>query len=82
MFIFGLSTIPSLFALGLFSSIFSRGNIRKMMMNLASIVVIIYGFYTIYRGYAFIENPNKSLLNCCSVDIESISKDSEVKKFK
>ncbi len=82
MFIFGLSTIPSLFALGLFSGIFSRGNVRKVMMNLASIIVIIYGFYTIYRGYAFIENPNKSLLNCCSVDIETMSKDAEVKKFK
>ncbi len=35
------------------------------MMNLASIIVILFGIYTIYRGYDFIENPEKSALNCC-----------------
>ena len=68
MLIFGLSTIPSLFTLGIFTSLLSKSNIRKVMMNLSSIVVIIYGLYTIYRGYDFIKNPNKSLLNCCEVD--------------
>ena len=66
MLIFGLSTVPSLFALGFFAGIFRRGNLRKMMMNLAAIVVIAYGFYTVYRGYDFIKHPDKSLLNCCS----------------
>jgi len=65
MLIFGLSTIPALFSLGVFTSYFKETNFRKTMMNLASIVVIIYGFYTIYRGYDFIKNPNKTLLNCC-----------------
>jgi sulfite exporter TauE/SafE len=68
MLIFGLSTIPSLFTLGMFTSILSKSHIRKVMMNLSSIVVIIYGLYTIYRGYDFIKHPNKSLLNCCDVD--------------
>jgi len=68
MMIFGLSTIPSLFALGFFSGMFTRNNLRKAMMNLSAIVVISYGFYTIYRGYNFIYNPNKSLLNCCEVE--------------
>ncbi len=71
MFIFGLSTIPSLFTLGFFSGIFKGLSYRKVMMNLASIVVIIYGIYTIYRGYDFIQNPNKSLLNCCEVEKKS-----------
>ncbi len=68
MFIFGLSTIPSLFTLGFFAGIFTKSGIRKVMMNLASIIVIVYGFYTVYRGYAFIENPDKSLLNCCKTE--------------
>jgi len=68
MFIFGISTIPSLFTLGFFTSIFTKTNFRKIAMNLASIIVIIYGFYTIYRGYDFIKHPDKSLLNCCKTE--------------
>ncbi len=83
MFIFGLSTIPSLFTLGFFAGIFTKSNFRKTMMSLASIIVIIYGLYTIYRGYDFIENPNKSLLNCCSVstDKEDINSSSKFKSL-
>ena len=46
-------------------------------MNIASIIVILFGFYTIYRGYDFIKNPNKSVLNCCEADVnieENITK--------
>ena len=68
MFVFGLSTIPSLFTLGFFAGIFTRSHLRKTMMNLAAIIVIAYGFYTVYRGYDFIEHPGKSLLNCCEVE--------------
>jgi hypothetical protein len=32
--------------------------------------VILFGIYTIYRGYDFIENPEKSVLNCCEDDKE------------
>jgi sulfite exporter TauE/SafE len=49
MSVFGLSTVPSMFTLGFFTSIFTKTNFRKTAMNLASIIVIIYGFYTIYR---------------------------------
>jgi len=70
MFIFGISTIPALFSLGFFTQLLNRGNMRKTMMNLASIIVILFGFYTIYRGYAFIENPNKSVLNCCESEVK------------
>lgn len=65
MFIFGLSTIPALFGLGFFTQLLSNSSLRKNMMNLASIIVILFGVYTIYRGYDFIENPQKSVLNCC-----------------
>jgi len=81
MFIFGLSTVPSLFTLGFFAGIFKQGNIRKVMMNLAAIVVIAYGFYTVYRGYAFIEDPSKSLLNCCDVDAVKEANVTDLPKF-
>ncbi len=83
MFIFGISTIPSLFTLGFFSGLFKGLNYRKIMMNLASIVVIIYGIYTIYRGYDFIKHPNKSLLNCCEVsENQDINNSNDTNKFK
>lgn len=81
MFIFGLSTVPSLFTLGFFAGIFTKSNLRKMMMNLAAIIVIAYGFYTIYRGYDFIEHPGKSLLNCCKVEGVQESNMSDLPKF-
>jgi sulfite exporter TauE/SafE len=71
MFIFGLSTIPALFSLGFFTQLLNKGSLRKKMMNLASIIVILFGIYTIYRGYDFIENPDKSVLNCCEDDKKS-----------
>jgi len=84
MLIFGLSTIPALLGLGLFSSLFTKGNFRQMMINLASLVVIAYGAFTIYRGVDFIKHPDKSLLNCCEseerVDINSTQMD--IKPFR
>jgi len=65
MFIFGVSTIPAMVGLGLFTSLFAKSSMRKSMITMASIIVVIYGIYTIYRGYDFIRNPDKSLLNCC-----------------
>lgn len=66
MFIFGVSTIPALFSLGFFTQLIERAGVRKNMMQVASIVVVLFGIYTIYRGYAFVQNPDKSVLNCCS----------------
>ena len=65
MLIFGLSTIPALFSLGYFTQLLTKSSLRKVMMNLASIIVILFGLYTIYRGVDFIKNPDKSILNCC-----------------
>ncbi|NKQ40832.1 MAG: sulfite exporter TauE/SafE family protein [Sulfurovum sp.] len=82
MLIFGLSTVPSLFMLGMFSGIFANTGLRKIMMNLAAVVVVAYGVYTVYRGYAFIENPDKSLLNCCESEVSNdINSSSALPKF-
>ena len=82
MMVFGLSTVPALFSLGMFAGIFSKSSMRKTMMSLAAIVVLFYGAYTIYRGYDFIIHPDKSLLNCCEADGEAgESNQSQLKKF-
>jgi len=81
MLIFGLSTVPALFTLGLFTGVFIKSNFRKTMMNLAAMVVVIYGFYTIYRGYDFILHPEKSLLNCCDTDQKIENGENQLPKF-
>ncbi len=82
MFIFGLSTVPSLFTLGFFTGIFTKSSIRQSLMSLAAVIVMIYGFYTIYRGYDFIKHPDKSLLNCCETETVSEDKLPKSKVFK
>jgi sulfite exporter TauE/SafE len=64
MAIFGISTIPAMFGLGFLASLTSATSFRNMMVSLASIAVIIYGSYTIYSGYDYISNPQKTILNC------------------
>ena len=64
MLIFGLSTIPALFSLGFFVGLFNQGNFRNIMIKLAAISVLIYGGYTVYNGYTYIENQKKTLLQC------------------
>ena len=79
MFIFGVSTIPALFGLGIFTQILSRSSLRKVMMNITSIIVILFGIYTIYRGYDFIKHPDKSVLNCCESEHEDEGNTSRVR---
>jgi sulfite exporter TauE/SafE len=64
MFIFGISTIPAMFSLGFLSSLASATSFRNMMMSLSSVAVILYGTFTIYNGYTYIENPHKTILDC------------------
>jgi sulfite exporter TauE/SafE len=61
---FGLATIPALFALGYFVGSFKNSKFRDYMMKIASILVILYGLYTMYNGYIFITVSDSSLLNC------------------
>ncbi len=64
MFIFGISTIPALFSLGFFVGLFKQTSLRNIMIKLAAILVIGYGIFTIYNGYKYITNPQRTLLQC------------------
>ncbi len=64
MFIFGISTIPALFSLGFFLGLFKQSGFRNIMIKFASIAVILFGIYTLYSGYDYLTNPNKSILEC------------------
>jgi len=81
MLIFGLSTVPSMMGLGFFTSIFTHTTMRKTMMNLAAIVVVLFGLYTVYRGYDFIRHPDKALLNCCETDVSTEQNSTTLPKF-
>ncbi len=64
MGIFGLSTVPTMFSLGFFIGLFKQSSFRSLMMKIASVAVIFYAIFMIYNGYEYINNPNKTLLNC------------------
>jgi len=64
MIIFGLSTIPALFSLGFFVGLFKKSGFRNIMIKLAAVSVIIYGSYTIYNGYDYLVDPNRTILQC------------------
>jgi hypothetical protein len=51
MFIFGISTIPSLLGFGFIIGFLKSGNFRETMIQIASIIIILYGIYTAYLGY-------------------------------
>jgi hypothetical protein len=64
MFIFGMSTIPAMFSLGFLASLATATSFRNMMMSLSSVAVLLYGVFTIYNGYEYIANPQKTLRDC------------------
>lgn len=55
---FGLATIPALFFLGFITKLLQKGSLRGTMMKLASLLVILYGVITLYKGYNFIAHPD------------------------
>jgi len=57
---FGLATIPALFFLGTVTKFLQKGSLRGTMMKLAAMLVIFYGFYTLYKGYKFIAHPKET----------------------
>ena len=65
MLIFGISTIPALFSLGFFIGLFKNNKFRNIMINLASVSIIIFGIYTIYQGYEYIKYSQKNIHQCC-----------------
>ncbi|RUM66285.1 MAG: sulfite exporter TauE/SafE family protein [Sulfurospirillum sp.] len=64
MLLFGLSTIPAMFGMGFFVGFLKQSSTRNLILKLASLTVIAYGIFTIYNGYNFITDPNRSLLHC------------------
>jgi sulfite exporter TauE/SafE len=56
---FGLATIPALFFLGFITKFLQKGNLRGTMMKLASLLVIVYGIFTLTKGYNFIAHPDE-----------------------
>lgn len=56
MFIFGLSTVPAMFSLGFFVGLFKQNELRNLFIKIASILVILFGVYTAYNGYNFIND--------------------------
>ncbi len=59
MAIFGLATIPALFFLGFVTKFLQKGSLRGTMMKLASLLVILYGGITLFKGYNFIAHPKE-----------------------
>ncbi len=64
MLIFGLSTVPAMFSMGFFVGFLKQTSTRNLILKLAAIAVVAYGIFTIYNGYGFITDPNRSLLHC------------------
>ena len=56
---FGLATIPALFFLGFVTKFLQKGNLRGTMMKLAALLVIVYGVFTLTKGYKFIAHPEE-----------------------
>ena len=58
MAVFGLATIPALFFLGSVTKLLQRGQWRDMMLKVGAILVILYGGWTLFKGYNFIAHPD------------------------
>jgi sulfite exporter TauE/SafE len=56
---FGLATIPTLFFLGFITKFLQQGNLRSTMMKLSALLVIIYGVFTLVKGYNFVRYPDE-----------------------
>lgn len=54
MVTFGVATIPPLLLLGTFVGLVKQTHFRTWMMRVAMILVIIYGIFTISKGYQFL----------------------------
>jgi len=73
MFIFGIFTIPALFSFAFIVGLFSQNRFRQTMIQLASLTIIVYGAWTLYKAYAQYEfweenrnNPMSLTKPCCS----------------
>ncbi len=51
MLLFGLSTLPALFSFGFFVGLLKQITFRNIMINIAALVVILFGAYTLYKSF-------------------------------
>jgi len=72
---FGLATIPALFFLGFITKFLQKGNLRGTMMKLASLLVIVYGVFTLTKGYKFIAHPEEMKAMMDKMHKEGIDED-------
>ena len=78
---FGLATIPALFFLGFLTRFLQKGNLRGIMMKLAAMLVIVYGIFTLTKGYRFIAHPDEMKAMMDKMHTEGIDKSSMTGKF-
>ena len=66
MFVFGLFTMPTMFTLGFLLGQLNVSKYRKLMLNLASISVILFGSWTLFKAYKqydyYVNTPKETLL--------------------
>lgn len=51
MLLFGISTIPTLFSLGFLVGFISQNRFRHIMIELSSLIIVLYGGWTLYKAY-------------------------------
>lgn len=72
LFLFGLSTIPTLFSFGFLYGFISKNNFRHIMLRISSLIIIVFGFWTLYKSYSNFElykaplNSNVIQMKCGS----------------
>ena len=75
MFIFGIFTIPTLFSFAFIIGLFSQNRFRQTMIQLASITIILFGLWTLFKAYmqydyweaTLIERESKTEIKpCCA----------------
>lgn len=68
MLLFGLSTIPTLFSLGFLVGFISQNRFRHIMIEISSLIIVIYGAWTLYKAYAnynaYLHPQEKSPMKC------------------
>ena len=71
MFIFGIFTIPALFSFAYIAGIVAQNRFRYVMIQIASIIIIMYGGWTLLKAYNQYEHWQSAdkvhmLMPCCT----------------
>ncbi len=57
MGVFGIATIPAMLGVGIFSSFIKGSSYRMLVIKIAAVIVMLFGLFTVYKGYVMITNP-------------------------